>query len=435
LNKKMKKIIILLFIFSPFVVLSQQQITLKEAIDMALKNNFDIQIARNNATISEINNSFGMAGGLPNVNISTADNQSYYNLNQKLSNGSEINKNNVGSNTLNAGISAGMTLFNGFKVMATKERLNLLQKQSDVLLNQQIQNTIASVMVKYYDIIRQQSYLKIIQASLEVSKQKLEIVTQRQNVGMANDADLMQTQIDVNAGEQSLNAQQIIIEQAKTDLLQLMGVNNYYTPTIRDTIIPDKSIQLDSILIFLKQNPQYLSSEYLININEQLVKEISSQRYPTVKINTGYSYNLSQSDAGQYLYNKNFGPYVGATLQIPIYNGNIYKNQRESALINVDNARLQNESLLHLLTASTMKTFKSYSNALKQIVSQQNNQELAARLVALSLKKFQMNQATIIDVKAAQASFEASGYNLINLQYAAKIAEIELRRLTFGIVY
>ena len=314
----MKKFLINIFLFLPIITWAQQSLSLKDAIDAALKNNFDIQIARNNAEISKINNSFGMAGGLPLVNISTADNQSYSSLNQKLSNGSEINKNNVGGNTLNAGISAGITLFNGFKVMATKERLSLLQKQSDVLLNQQIQNTIASVMVKYYDIIRQQSYLKIIQASLDVSRQKLEIVTQRQNVGMANDADFMQTQIDVNAGEQNLNAQMIVIEQGKTDLLQLMSVKNYYIPTISDSIIPDKSIQIDSILTFLNRNPQYLTSEYLININEQLVKEISSQRYPTVKINTGYSYNLSQSDAGQYLYNKNFGPYVGATLQIPI---------------------------------------------------------------------------------------------------------------------
>lgn len=104
-------------------------------------------------------------------------------------------------------------------------------------------------------------------------------------------------------------------------------------------------------------------------------------------------------------------------------------------MINVDNARLQNESLLNLLTASTLKTFQAYNNNLQQIISQQNNQELAAKLVDLVLKKFQINQATIIDVKAAQASFEASGYNLINLQYAAKISEIELRRLTFGIVY
>jgi len=431
----MKQISLILFLFFPIFVFSQQEITLKNAIDTALKNNFDIQIARNNAEISKMNNSYGMAGGLPSVNISAGDNESLLNLNQKLNNGTEINKNNVLGNNLNAGITAGMILFNGFKVVATKERLNLLEQQGEIQLNQQIQNTIAAIMVKYYDVIRQTSYLKIIQSSLDVSKQKLEIVTQRKNVGMANDADFMQAQIDVNADEQNLNSQNIIIEQSKTDLLQLMNVKKYFSFSINDTIIPDKSIKIDTIINSLNKNPQFISSEYLVKINEQIVKEISAQRYASVKINTAYNYNLSQSDAGQYLYNQNLGPQVGLTLQIPIYNGNIFKTQRQSAIMNVDNAKLQKENLLSSITANAIKTHQSYENTLKQIVSQQQNQELAAKLVNLVLKKFQLNQATILDMKTAQASFEKSGYQLINFQYASKIAEIELRRLTFGIVY
>ena len=71
-----------------------------------------------------------------------------------------------------------MILFNGFKVIATKERLSSLQKQSELQFNLQIQNSIATVMAKYYDIIRQKEYYKIIQSSLEVSQKKLDIITE-----------------------------------------------------------------------------------------------------------------------------------------------------------------------------------------------------------------------------------------------------------------
>jgi len=40
-----------------------------------------------------------------------------------------------------------------------------------------------------------------------------------------------------------------------------------------------------------------------------------------------------------------------------------------------------------------------------------------------------LGQATIIDVKQAQQSFENASYRLINLTYTAKIAEVELKRL------
>ncbi|MBI4947464.1 MAG: TolC family protein [Bacteroidetes bacterium] len=409
-------------------------ITLKSAIDSALKNNFDIQIAKNNAEVGKMNNNFGMAGGLPSVNITAGDNESVSNIYQKLSSGTEINKDNALGNNLAAGVNASMFLFNGFKVLATKEKLKSIQTQSELLLNQQIQNTIAAIMVKYYDIIRQMGYLKIIQSSLEVSKQKLEIITQRKNVGMANDVEHLQAQIDVNAGEQNIKTQQLIIGQAKTDLLQLMSVKKYFAAEIKDTILVDKNIQMDSIINYLNRNPQYLSAEQQIKINEQIVKEVSAQRYPSVKINAGYNFNLAQSDAGQLLYNQNYGPSVGITLNIPIFNGTIYKTQRDAAVFNVNNSKLQKESLLNSLTAGTVKTYQSYSNTLQQIVSQQTSNEMAGQLVNLVIKKFQMNQATLLDVKTAQASFEDTGYQLVNLQYAAKIAEIELKRMTYRLV-
>jgi len=431
----MKKIYIYIALLLPIIIHAQQQITLQNAIDTALKNNFDIQIARNYSEINKINNSFGMAGGLPSINFTAEDNGSVTDIYQKLNSGSDINKSNVKGSNINANITASMTLFNGFKIIATKERLSCLQKQSELELNQQIQNTIAAIMVKYYDIVRQESYFKIIQNSLEVSKKKLEIIKERVNVGMSNDADILQAQIDVNIVEQNIKGQQLIIDQAKADLLQLMSVKKFIPFTIIDTIIINKNIQLDSIINYLNNNPQYLSAEQQIKINEQIVKEIAALRFPSVKVNTGYNFSNIKSDASTTLLNQNYGPSLGVTLQIPIYNGNIYKKQRNAALYNVKNAKLQKDNLLNLLKTDAIKTFLSYNNTLQQLSSQFNNYELSKKLVNLVIQRFQVNQTTIIDVKTAQASFENSGYLLVNLQYAAKIAEIELNRLIYKLGY
>jgi len=39
----------------------------------------------------------------------------------------------------------------------------------------------------------------------------------------------------------------------------------------------------------------------------------------------------------------------------------------------------------------------------------------------------------VLDLKAAQESYERSGYLLVNLQFAAKVSEIELKLLTFSL--
>ncbi len=415
----------------PALCAAQPTITLKSAIDTTLINSFDIRIADNNVKISKFNNSFGVAGGLPSINASVTDNQSVTDVNQKLNSGAEIKKSSANGNTMNSSITAGMVLFNGFKVIATKERLNRLQKQSELQFNLQIQNSIAAVMAKYYDIIRQKEYFKIMQNSLDVSQKKLDIINERKNVGMANDADYLQALIDVNTAQQALKSQQLVVDQTKMDLLQLMSRKKYYPYIVDDSITVDTSIRQNTILSYLSQNPQYLSAEQQIKINEQVVKEVNSLRYPSLKINTGYNLNRSQSDAGLTLLNQNYGPYAGLTLQIPLYNGNTYKIQKETAVLNLHNAKLQQENLLNLLTADAMKTFDAYSTTLQQLESQQINIAFSRKLIYVVMQRFQVNQATILDVKAAQASYESTGYQLVNLKFAAKISEIELKRLMY----
>jgi outer membrane protein len=427
----MKKLYFLVLTLLPFMVTAQTVLTLKNAIDTTLSNSFDIRIASNNFEISKVNNTLGVAGALPSVNASVSDNQSLTNVNQKLNSGAEIKKSSASGNTMNSSVTASMILFNGLKVIATKERLNLLQKQSELQFNLQVQNSIASVMAKYYDIIRQKEYYKIIQNSLDVSQKKLDIITERKNVGMANDADYLQALIDVNSAQQALKSQLLVVEQTKTDLLQLMSKKKYYSYVVDDSIAVDSSIQLNSILSFLIQNPQYLAAEQQIKINEQIVKEVSALRYPSLRVNTGYNLNRSESAAGLTLLNQNYGPYAGMTLQIPIYNGNTYKIQKEAAVYNLSTAKLQQENLLNLLTANAVKTFDAYRTTLEQLESQQKTIEFSRKLIFVVMQRFQVNQATILDVKAAQQSYELTGYQLINLKFAAKISEIELKRLMY----
>ena len=191
----------------------------------------------------------------------------------------------------------------------------------------------------------------------------------------------------------------------------------------------------DSIINYLENNQQYLSAEQQIKINEQIVKEVRSQRYPSIRLNAGYNYTYSSSSAGFILFTQNYGPTVGATLQVPIFNGTIYRTQQEVARYNVENAKLQKESLLLLLKADAIKTYQAYATSNQQMKSQKTSYEDAGKLVNIVIQRFRLNQATILDVKAAQDSFDTAGYMFVNLQYAAKVAEIELKRLVYQLGY
>jgi outer membrane protein len=427
----MKWFKIILFLFIPLWSQSQPLITLRAAVDSAMKNNFDIRIARNSLEIKNLYNTYGEAGGLPSVNITGSANQSENNTYQKTAAGEESTKANEAASSVLGGVTADWTLFNGFKVIATKEKLNILASQGQSFLNQQIQNTLAAVMLKYYDIIRQEAYLQIELNALDYSKKKLEITRQRLQVGLANEADLLQSQIDVNMMDQSVKSQELIISQAKTDLLQIIGVKEYFEYDIKDTLLINRDLSLDTTLKSLERNPEFVSSEQQVRINEQIVKEINSQRYPNLKINTSYDYSLYNSQSGNYTINQNYGPTLGASIQIPIFNGLVNKNHHRAAKYEVQNARLEQESVMNSLKARAIKTYQSYITTIDQLENQQESHLLSGKLLSVMLQRFKFSQATILDMKAAQESYEKSGYLLVNLLFAAKASEIEIKLLSF----
>ena len=428
----MRKMLVLFLVLSfGKPLLAQQTLTLSDAINIALKNSFDIQLAKNNLSISAITDDVGFAGGLPTVNATINDNEQVISINQKFSEPSrDVKRSNVGSNNLSAGVVASMVLYNGSRITATKKRLEEIKGLNQQVLANQIQNTIAAVMTRYFDVVRQQDFLKTIHQSIAASQKRLEVLNIRKESGLANQADLLQAKIDLNALEQNLQTQELVIDQTKTDLLNLIIMKPADAPiVIRDTIIVDKKLVLDSIRKYMPSNPSLLAASQQVKVNEWLEKETEALRYPTLRANTGYNFNSTKSAAGFALLNQSFGPVIGLNLGIPLYTGGVNKKQHQIASINTRNARLQYDNMVFDMEAGIVRTYQSYKSNLLQLQTETKNYQLSSELLSLVLNRFELGESTILDVKQAQVSFENEGFRLVNLSYAAKVAEIELNRI------
>jgi outer membrane protein len=432
INKKNLVLLLLLLGSNAFCkeAADSLNITLDDAIALALKNSYEIEIAKNNVEANTILNNYGVAGGLPTVAATASNTEQITQVNQKLNDGTEINRNAAAGNNTQASLSVGILLYNGKRVVSTKKRLAELQNQSAEVLNSQIQNTIALVMTSYYDVVRQLSYVNTVRTSIQASEKRLEILKVRKEAGMANNADLFQAQIDLNTLNQTLLDQQMVAQVAKTELLRILTLDPKSAVTINDTIAVDNNIRLDAILDRITLNADVKAADHQIRINELIVRETAALRYPTVRFNTAYNYTRNQTAAGFTLLNRVLGPNAGLTLSIPIYNGSAFKRQQQVAEINTTNAALQKSSLIRDYNAGAVKMYQTYLSSLEQLETQKQNYNLSRQLLNLTLQRFELIQATIIDVREAQRSFEDAGYRMINLNYAAKAAEIELKRLS-----
>lgn len=425
----MKRFTVSVLFLLPLYSMAQDTFRLPQAINIALKNSLDVQLTNNEIEANAILNNYGVAGGLPLVAATITDNESVSNINQKLNTGNTIQRNGAATNNLQVGITGSILLYNGGRVLATKNRLAQLEKQSRLRLNGDIQNIMADVMTGYYDVVRQQSYIKTIDRSIDIAQQKLTIVKVRQDVGLANNADLFQAQLDLNTLLQTKQSQIVVIEQSKTELLRLLTLKADSSVTVSDTIIVDRSIILSDILNSLNKNADILVAADQVKINNLIVKETAALRYPSVRGNAGFNFTRNQAAAGQLLLNQNYGPTIGVSVAIPIYNGSIFRRQKQVAEINVRNAELEKRILERDYSAQVVKSYQAYTSALAQLDTELRNYDTAQKLVDVVLKRFQLRVATIVEMKDAQQSFEESGYRLVNLSFAAKSAEIELKRL------
>ena len=411
--------------------LSAQQLTLSDAISIALKNNYQIQIEKNNLKISTINNNKGVAGALPFVSMNASDQESRVDVNQRLNSGTQISRSGAYANSLNANITGSLTLYNGYKITATQQRLQALQQQSEQILNAQIQNTIAGVMLRYYNVIREQHYVSTIEKSIELVNKQLELVQSRKKLGLSNDAELFQSQIDLNTRTLELSTQQALVKQSKIELLNILDINPDSSMSINDSIFLNNDISLQEVLSSISKNPEITSLDNQIKINGLIEKEVASLRKPSLKLNTGYNLINNESTAGQLLLNRSYGPFVSMGVTVPIYNGSAYKRQQQTAAINTENAKLKKESSLNDQQAAATKTYQSYITSREQMKTQEQTLQLSKQLVDLTLKRYELNSATAVEVREAQKSYEDAAFRMINLVYLAKVAEIELLRLSY----
>jgi len=364
------------------------------------------------------------------VSATATDQEQATSLKQEYANpANNKSSNNAFSNGLSASLNGSMLLYNAGRIATVKKRLDTIEAQSRTQLSSRGLVLINNVMLKYYDIVRQQSYARTLEKSIDATRQRLEIVKAQQSVGVANNADLFQSQVDLNTAMQNLQAQQLIVDQGKTDLLTMLTLNPDSAITVEDTIVVDSTIRLGAILDAVQSaNPDVLAAEEQIAINQYIEKETGALRYPSLYVNGGYNYNRTKNTVGFSLLNLNYGPYASLSLNIPIFNGGIYRRQEQVAGMNVKNAKLVRDTLLQNYTSNAVKNWQAYNNNLSQLQMARANYELSQKLLYLVQQRFQLKQATIVDVRNAEQSFENAGYILTNVGFAAKSAEIQLKR-------
>lgn len=411
-----------------------QLLTLQDAVAMALKNNYAIQIARNEAEIAHIQNNPGASGMLPSVTLNANENPSFTNLRQELANGQVIERDNVFSNNLNTNITIGYTLFDGMRMFATRQRLRELEALGQQRMKANIQNTISEVIQRYSQVVAQQGYLKVVSTLQEISQKRLELVQVRKVAGLANNTDLYLAELDMEAAHQTYINQELLLKAAFADLNTSLNLPVDSTYTVQEAVAVNQELtkaKLDSAYL---QNPELQMGQSMVQIALQSQKEWQGNRYPTLRLNAAYGYALTQSQAGFTLFNQNYGPNAGISFSMPLYNGSVNTKNIEVAKLQHRNTELSLKQTELSIRAAFEKAWQRYEASRIQIQSDTKSKETAAAYLELMQLRYKQGQSTILEFREAQRSYEETNFRLLSNTYQLKQAETDLLRITGQLV-
>jgi outer membrane protein len=397
--------------------------TLKQSLDLAIKQNLDIQIAQSDLEIATINNNWGNAGALPVVTGNIGNSEARTNINQKLANGSSIERNNVANSSINANIGVSWRVFNGFRIRATKNRFDVLEKMGEMAVKQQIDQIIFNVTNVYYNLVRLNKQIKATKAIIELSKERLKIAETRFNVGSGAKTDMLQAGIDLNAQLVNLNRILNQVENTKAGMNALLQRNPNTPFHTSDNDFAIVKIDFNNLMQKLESqnNLLQISAQEKINLlNER--KIINSQRLPSITLNTSTLLNRSKSTAGFFLTNQTFGPNIGLAVGVPIFNGNVNKTQLKVNEIQVKQQANQQENLKTNLQRDLLIAYQDYLNAIENAKIEENNVKLAEENNMISTERFRKLQSNSIELRQAQLSLIEAQDRFIDAQFQAQIA-------------
>lgn len=424
---------VLMMVFTVKTAVAQKDslFTLKQTIGLAIEQNLDIQIAKTDLQVAEINNNFGNAGGLPVLVANVSTTEAISNIDQKLANGTEIKRNNVDNSIFNSSISFSWRVFNGLRVRATKERFESIEKIGAIQLALQIDRIIFDVTNLYYNLVRLKKQIIATEAIIDLSKERLKIAETRFNVGSGAKTDMLQASIDLNAQEVNLQNihRQVNNNRAMINALLKRNLNEPFIAKDDQFSIPsinfgDLSEKLD------KQNQQLLIAQQE-KMNLLLERKIiQSQRIPSLNLNSNTVLNKNRSSAGFFLTNQTFGPNIGLGLGIPIFNGNINKTQLKVNTVQQKQQDLVIDQVKNLLARDLLIAYQEYENAVSVAKVEESNVKLAEENNMISTERFRKLQSNSIELRQAQLSLIEAQDRFINAQYRAQVAAASLHFLS-----
>ncbi|MCB0701762.1 MAG: TolC family protein [Ignavibacteriae bacterium] len=423
-----KKIVFILLI--PVILISQTDLSLQQAVERTLQNNYNILMVKKDLQIADNNISYGNAGFLPTLDAAASYRFSAEDSETKTSQGTFPGNDNQVTNR-SASLSMGWTLFDGFAMFARYDKFEELEKLNKIALQLEIETRLQELFNTYYQINMLDKSIKLLEETLKFSQDRLNFLNASNEYGATTGTEVLRAEVDFNTDNSNLKRQEVQKNAALNRLKYIMGeVNDTQYNLTSNLDFSDISDYNSLKEMAFERNSNIQQAMKNREISEYDEKIIEAAYYPNIRLNTGYSYSVQESDKGFILESSNQGYNATLSASWNLFSGFQTRIADQNTEILQEKQDLFIQSIRAVIEMNLMTNYQSYSN-LKEILDLEiRNLETANENFERSKSMFKYGTINSIDLRQSQINLLATEQRIVNLKYEIKTFETMILMLS-----
>ncbi len=430
--KTLRTRIVTIICLLPTLLMGQEirELSLQNAIDSALQNNYGIIVQEINTDIAETQNSWGNAGGLPTVSFSGAGSE-YWGFN-------EADQNLTSS--LSGSVDLSWTIFRGFSARISKERFEKLENLSEGTLNVIVENTLIAVMYNYYQALLSREYIRIGEELVALSQDRYSYEEEKASLGASTTYNLLQAKNAFLEDQSSLLSAEAAYRAAIRQMNYYMGVDLDLEYELTEAFeATEEAFELATLEERMLGSNFTLQNQYLNLKMAQLdVRQAKSGYYPTLSVGASGGYSSSDTEYDLYtnLNSSSSGLSTGVSvaLSYTIYNGGVRKQGLQVARMQEEIATVQTKDMEQELRMTLRQELDTYEVRQKQRSLAEENLAAAELNLELSRERYQNGTINSFNFRDVQQIYMNAAVNFQNATFSVIESYNAILRLTGGIV-
>ena len=429
------RIVLWCMLILPSTVMLADTLTLREAISIALQDNFDVQIARQDSLIAENFGDMRIVGFLPRLDVFGTYTLGTNSISQVFADGRTIKQDGVGYTNLNSSALVSWTIFDGLQMFASADRAKAQRDEGIASVRSRMSSLVADVITAYNAIVATQDFLFTADSALILANQRYDLEKYRYDVGTASGVELAQAEIDRNSQQALVIQTRTDLNNAKAALNTLLGRDPSIAFESEATLsvppLPSRDELFDDIE---RENPDVISARYALTAASAHVREATASFMPEIALEGGYRLSRNTSDAGFFLENVSNGPAFGVIFRWNIFNGMSDRIERERRQILEQRTQLDIDAIRNDLKGLADRTLRTYAATTELLDIQQRSYAAAERNALVALEKLRVGSITPLEVRQTFQTLLEVGSQLATLEYEQRLAATELLRISGQLV-